>query len=91
LDANGERLFRSKGCVACHTVGGGNRTGPDLEGVTDRREYGWIAAMIINPDSMIKADPIARQLLADYMTPMLSLAVTADEARSIYEYLRQRR
>ncbi|UCD24350.1 MAG: cytochrome c [Gemmatimonadota bacterium] len=88
LAARGEKLFQSKGCGACHTIGEGNRTGPDLEGVADRRAYGWIAAMIMDPDSMIETDPIAKQLLAEYMTPMLNMAVTADEARSMYEYLR---
>jgi hypothetical protein len=38
---------------------------------------------------MVKADPVAKQLLAEYMTPMLSLAVTAEEARAIYEHLRR--
>ena len=84
----GENLFNSKGCRACHTIGDGNITGPDLEGVTERRDYGWIAAMMLNPDSMLKTDPVAKQLLADYMTPMLSRDVTATEARAIYEYLR---
>jgi len=85
----GEGLFQSKGCIACHTIGRGRLTGPDLKDVADRREYGWIRAMMMNPDSMTKADPIAKQLLAEYMTPMLSLAVTADEARAIYEHLRR--
>ncbi len=89
LAALGEGLFQSKGCIACHTIGKGRLTGPDLEGVSDRREYGWITAMMMNPDSMTKTDAIAKQLLAEYMTPMLSLAVTADEARAIYEHLRR--
>ena len=89
LAALGEGLFQSKGCVACHTIGKGRLTGPDLEGVTARREYGWIRAMMMNPDSMTKADPIAKQLLAEYMTPMLSLAVTPEEASAIYEHLRR--
>ena len=89
LAALGEGLFQSKGCVACHTIGKGRLTGPDLQGVTDRREYGWMTAMMMNPDSMVKADPVAKQLLAEYMTPMLSLAVTAEEARAIYEHLRR--
>jgi hypothetical protein len=45
--------------------------------------------MIINPDSMIKEDPTARQLFAEYMTPMLNVGVTPEEARAIYEFLRR--
>jgi hypothetical protein len=37
---------------------------------------------------MIKADPTARQLFAEYMTPMLDMNISSDEARAIYEYLR---
>jgi len=84
----GEGLFRAKGCNGCHTIGGGRLTGPDLAGVTERREYGWVLAMITQPDSMIKTDPTARQLFAEYMTPMLNMNITPDEARAIYEFLR---
>ncbi len=84
----GEGLFVSKGCVGCHTIGRGRLTGPDLNGVTDRREADWILAMITNPDSMVKDDATARQLLAEYMTPMLNMNVTSEDARALYEYLR---
>ena len=89
LASSGESLFQSKGCLACHTVGRGRLTGPDLQGVTERREYGWMIAMMTNPDSMVKEDPVAKQLFAEYMTPMLNLGVTTGDARAIYEYLRR--
>lgn len=85
----GEELFRTRACVTCHTVGGGRLVGPDLSGVTDRRDFGWMLAMIQNPDSMIRADSIARQLLAEYMTPMANQGISAEEARALYEYLRR--
>lgn len=89
LVATGEQLFQSKGCLGCHTIGGGRLTGPDLAGVTTRREYGWIVAMVTNPDSMLREDPVARELFAEYMTPMLSVGATPDDARAIYEFLRR--
>jgi cytochrome c len=89
LASQGEGLFQSKGCVGCHTIGGGRLTGPDLEGVTDRREFNWIVAMVVRPDSMLQNDDTAKQLLQEYMTPMVNMGVTQEEARAIYEYLRQ--
>ncbi|HVY55855.1 MAG TPA: c-type cytochrome, partial [Thermodesulfobacteriota bacterium] len=38
----GENLFKNKGCVACHSIGKGKITGPDLLGVTKRRDKEWI-------------------------------------------------
>ena len=63
---NGQRLFVSK-CSACHTVGKGDKLGPDLAGVTDRRERAWLARYIQHPDEVLAAgDPIATALHSKY-------------------------
>ncbi len=90
LAARGETVFQTKGCIGCHTIGGGRLTGPDLQGVVERREYAWIMAMVTNPDSMLREDATARGLFAEYMTPMMNVGVTREEARAVYEYLRGR-
>jgi mono/diheme cytochrome c family protein len=89
LAAQGENLFQTKGCVGCHTMGGGRLTGPDLDGVTERREFNWVMAMVLRPDSMLQNDDVAKELLAEYMTPMVNMGVTQEEALAIYEYMRQ--
>ena len=89
LADRGEQLFQTKGCGGCHSIGGGRLTGPDLEGVTELREYEWILAIVQYPDSMLREDPVARQLFAEYMTPMLSVGASRDDARAIYEFLRR--
>lgn len=89
LAARGADLFQSKGCVACHTLGGDRLVGPDLAGVMERRRPGWVAAMILEPDSMTRNDPDARALFAEYMTPMSDQGLTAEEARAVMEFLRQ--
>lgn len=88
LAAAGERLFTEKGCAACHYVGGGRLVGPDLAGVTERRDFEWIYHMVTNPDSMLMEDPAAQELLGEYATPMVNMAVAPDEVVAIYEYLR---
>lgn len=89
LAARGEQLFRSKGCTACHTVGDGRLVGPDLAEVTTRRDYGFVVGMITNPDSMLANDPVAKSMLAEYLTPMADQGVTEAEARALFEYFRQ--
>ena len=60
----GGALFEQM-CVACHTVGGGNRVGPDLAGVTRRRDEAWLERMIREPDRLVaEGDPINRQIVA---------------------------
>ncbi len=66
----GEAIFAAKGCVACHKVGGGKLVGPDLKGVTARRDVNWIKKMILRPDVMVKEDEVARKLLAETFVPM---------------------
>lgn len=88
LAAQGAELFKSRGCVACHTFGGGRLVGPDLNGLTDRRSFEWSYAMIINPDSMLANDETAKALLAEYYTPMANLNLQRDEALALYEHIR---
>jgi len=88
LAAKGKELFGTKGCTACHTVGGGRLVGPDLKGVTERRDKQWIINMILKPDSMINNDPVAKKLFEEYNVPMPYQGVTPEEAEAIYEYLK---
>lgn len=68
--AKGEALFASKGCTACHKIGGGKLVGPDLQGVTKRRTLKWTARMILKPEVMLREDAVAKELLKSHMTPM---------------------
>jgi len=71
--SKGEELFRTR-CAACHTIGAeavaGSKSrplGPDLLGVTRKREKGWLARWIKEPDTMLaEKDPLALAQLAAY-------------------------
>ena len=55
----GQALFK-KICAPCHTVGVGDRVGPDLRGVTERRSPEWLTRFIRSPDKVrAEKDPVA--------------------------------
>ena len=84
--AEGHELFKTK-CSACHKEDK-RFVGPALAGVTERRTPEWIMNMILNPEGMVAENPIAKQLLAEYLSPMANQSLTEDEARKILEYFR---
>lgn len=83
----GEALFRAKGCSACHAFGK-RVTGPDLAGVSMRRTQAWMENQILHPDLMVKQDPIARGMFAEFALQMPNQGLTADEARAVIEYFK---
>lgn len=55
--------FFRQNCVSCHTIGGGRITGPDLKGVTQRKDAAWLEKFIQNPKAAIDGgDPYAAEL-----------------------------
>lgn len=88
LHETGKALFQSKGCVACHTIGKGKLVGPDLKGVTERRDQEWIAKWLKDPDSMIFTDPTAKELLKEFLVPMPNQGLTDEDIRAIMAYLK---
>lgn len=88
LAANGADIFK-KMCSACHKMDK-KFVGPAIAGVTERRSPEWIMNMILNPEEMIKKDPIAKKLLIESnMAVMANQGLKEDEARAIVEYFRQ--
>ena len=85
----GEKLFQTKGCSACHAFGK-KVTGPDLAGVTQRRTAIWMENQILHPDVMTKQDPIAHDLFAKYSLQMPNQKLTEDEARAVIEYFKHK-
>lgn len=88
MAATGADIFK-KMCSACHKMDK-KFVGPSLAGVTERRSPEWIMNMILNPEEMIKKDPIAKKLLIESnMAVMANQGLKEDEARAIVEYFRQ--
>lgn len=83
----GKQLFETV-CVACHTIGGGVRIGPDLQGVTGRRERAWLLRFISDPERMrSEGDSIAAANLARFGVRMPNLGLTAPQVEAVIAHL----
>lgn len=84
----GQTIFETQ-CTACHSIGAGDRVGPDLQGVTGRRDEAWLARWIAEPDKVLaEGDPIATQLLADFNNvPMPNLQLSTADVQNVIAYL----
>ena len=76
-------------CAPCHSIGEGQRIGPDLAGVTKVRDRAWLARFIASPQRLLaEGDPTAKALFDQYKPlQMPSLDLPAAEAKAIIDYL----
>lgn len=86
LATKGKQIFTAK-CSACHKMTE-RYVGPNLGDVFKRRTPEWIANMILNPAEMIKSDPAAMDLFAEYLVPMTFQDLNLDDTKAIIEYFR---
>ncbi len=86
LAEKGEEVFQAK-CTPCHKITE-RYVGPALEEVLTRRSPTYVMNMILNPNEMVERHPVAKGVLAEYMTMMANQGLTVEEARSVLEYLR---
>lgn len=89
--SRGEQIFRGR-CSSCHTVTGNELAGalgPDLLGVTRRREQRWLLDWLKAPDQMLKKkDPIAMALYKQYDNlAMPNMRLHQEEAQALLDYL----
>jgi len=82
----GKLAFESK-CLACHSVGGGKKLGPDIAGVTKRRSQAWLARWLKEPEKMLQSDADAKALLKEYNNlPMPNQSLGEAEIRQYLKY-----
>ncbi len=87
MAAKGEDVY-NKMCTACHKATE-KFIGPAPKGILERRSPEWVMNMILNPEQMVKEDPIAKKLLMEYNgSPMANQNLTQEEARAVLEYFR---
>jgi cytochrome c2 len=87
-EAQGKKVFETKGCAACHTIGKGRLVGPDLKGVTQTRTTPWLKDWLKNTAKMQTTDPTAKKLLEEYKVPMPQQDLTDQEINSLIDYFK---
>jgi protein SCO1/2 len=84
----GQYVYQGR-CSACHSIGLGDKVGPDLAGVTARRGRAWLARYIAAPDEVLaQGDPVASALYEKYdKVRMPKLRFAPGEVDAVISYL----
>ena len=83
----GKLAFESK-CLACHSIGGGDKMGPDLYGVTKRYDDAWLTRWLKSPEEMMKTDPRAKASLEKWKVPMPNQGLSDEEIKQYIAYFK---
>ena len=88
LSDQGRYLFATQ-CAACHTIGHGDKIGPDLQNITHSRDHDWLVRFITRPDKMlVEGDPLAKMLFEKYkQVQMPNLRLSEEEAMLLVGFL----
>jgi cytochrome oxidase Cu insertion factor (SCO1/SenC/PrrC family)/cytochrome c2 len=88
VDDPGQMMFK-RVCAPCHTIGVGDRVGPDLRDVSARRDHAWLINFIRNPKKAFREnDPTALALATRFPgVRMPILGLTESDAADVLDYL----
>jgi protein SCO1/2 len=86
----GEDLFNTR-CSACHTIGQGDKLGPDLLGVVAKRDRLWLIRWLKEPDVMLEEkDPLAMALYTQYNNvPMPNVKLVQKQIFDLIKYMQE--
>jgi len=87
--AEAKKIFTTR-CMACHTFGKGVKVGPDLKGVTERRQRPWLLKFIRSSSVVIASgDKTANDLLTQFNQLRMPdwTDLSEDQVTSILDWL----
>ncbi|MGE3855143.1 MAG: cytochrome c [Planctomycetota bacterium] len=83
----GKVLFKEH-CASCHNIGGGDKTGPDVKGITDLRTKSWLENLLADPAGFTASNPEAREVDAKYPAEMvMARRLTSSEIASLIAFM----
>jgi mono/diheme cytochrome c family protein len=83
----GKLAFESK-CLACHSIAGRDKLGPDLHGATKRHDDVWLTRWLKSPEQMLQTDPLAKAMLDKYKVPMPNQGLSEEEIKQYLAYFK---
>ncbi|HZJ67925.1 MAG TPA: respiratory nitrate reductase subunit gamma [Kofleriaceae bacterium] len=87
--AEAKKIFNTR-CTACHTFGKGVKVGPDLKGVTERRQRAWLLKFVRTSSKVIESgDPIATELFTQFKQQRMPdwIDLSEEQVNSILDWL----
>lgn len=89
LATRGKVVYERNGCYACHGMGR-VLAGPDLAGVTDRRDISWLRRWLKDTNMMLESDPQARAMLEQWrFVKMPQIKLSDRDVDAVLHYLAQ--
>ena len=82
----------AQSCAMCHTIGGGPLAGPDLAGMSERRERSWLIRFIVDPQAVIDSGDAAAKAMVDEYQGMVMPALPGmmhERAAALVDYVRE--
>ncbi len=92
LEAQQAATTFTQTCAGCHTIGSGRLVGPDLKGVTQRKDRAWLVRFIQDPKAVIDSgDPYAQKLKTEANGVMMpTFGISAAQAQVLLDYIESR-
>lgn len=86
----GKAVWMRHGCYTCHGFGRKVLAGPDLAGVTERRDHDWLRKWLKETNSMLAGDPQAMAMLEQWKyVKMPQFKVSDADVEALIHFLAQ--
>jgi cytochrome c2 len=84
-------VFYEDNCASCHSIGEGVIGGPDLKGVTARRDRAWLIQFLLKPEAFA-SDPVVKKMIdeADGAEMETTEGLTPELAEALLQLIEQR-
>lgn len=90
LADRGAAVWVNRSCFTCHAIGR-KLAGPDLIGITERRDHDWLRAWLRNTDSMINsADAQVKAMVEEnHRARMPNFKLQPNDIEALFHYMAQ--